>query len=297
MRLPSLENLACFEAAARTLNFRTAARAVALSPAAFGQRIRQIEEQVGAPLFERTTRRVQLTPLGLAMLPRARQCLAIAEDCLRSAVSPAPAPVELTLGTRFELGMSWIVPQLDKLTRRRPEVTLHLYFGASDDLLRRLHDRSVDCVVTSARWGAASLAAETLHEERYAFVASPKLLQREAFSRPEHAARHCLLDIDATMPLFRYLADQMGGVGRFPFARHRWVGLGAAMKTLVLAGEGVAVLPLHMVAAELRAGKLQRLLRSAVLARDHFRLVYRRDDPRSALYAKLAESLRAVPIQ
>ncbi|KYF55775.1 LysR family transcriptional regulator [Sorangium cellulosum] len=297
MLLPSLENLACFDAAARTLNFRTAARAVALSPAAFGQRIKQIEEQVGAPLFDRTTRRVQLTPLGLAMLPRARQCLAIAEDCLRSAMSPAPAPVELTLGTRFELGMSWLVPQLGKLTRRRPEVTLHLYFGASDDLLRRLHDRSVDCVVTSARWSAANLAAETLHEERYAFVASPKLLQREEFSCPEHAARHCLLDIDATMPLFRYLADQMGGVGRFAFARHRWVGLGAAMKTLVLAGEGVAVLPLHMVAAELRGGKLQRLLRSAALARDHFRLVYRRDDPRSALYAKLAESLRAVPIQ
>ncbi len=120
MLLPSLENLACFEAAARTLNFRTAARAVALSPAAFGQRIRQIEEQVGAPLFERTTRRVQLTPRGLALLPRARQCLALAEDCLRSAMRPAPAPVELTLGTRFELGMSWIVPQLGALTRRAP---------------------------------------------------------------------------------------------------------------------------------------------------------------------------------
>ncbi|WP_437717760.1 LysR family transcriptional regulator [Sorangium sp. So ce448] len=297
MLLPSLENLACFEAAARTLNFRTAARAVALSPAAFGQRIRQIEEQVGAALFERTTRRVQLTPRGLALLPRARQCLALAEDCLRSAMGPAPAPVELTLGTRFELGMSWIVPQLGALTRRRPELTLHLYFGASDDLLKRLYDRSVDCVVTSARWCATSLAAETLHEERYAFVASPKLLRREAFARPEHASRHCLLDIDPTMPLFRYLADQAGGAGCFAFARHRWVGLGAAIKALVLAGEGVAVLPRHMVAAELRGGKLKRLLPSAPLARDHFRLIYRRDDPRSSLYAKLAESLRAVPIQ
>ncbi len=100
------------------------------------------------------------------------------------------------------------------------------------------------------------------------------------------------------MPLFRYLADQAGGAGCFAFARHRWVGLGAAIKALVLAGEGVAVLPTpHGRRRAPRYGKLKRLLPSAPLARDHFRLIYRRDDPRSSLYAKLAESLRAVPIQ
>ena len=45
--------------------------AVALTPAAFGQRIKQLEEQLGTSLFHRTTRSVRLTESGLALLPAA----------------------------------------------------------------------------------------------------------------------------------------------------------------------------------------------------------------------------------
>src|SRR5689334_25354523 len=63
----SFESLRCFLAAARLLNFRNASRAVALTPAAFGQRIRQLEEQLGVELFARTTRSVSLTERGIAL--------------------------------------------------------------------------------------------------------------------------------------------------------------------------------------------------------------------------------------
>jgi len=69
--LPSIESLRCFTAAAKLLNFRAAARSVALTPAAFGQRIKQLEEQLGTSLFHRTTRSVRLTESGLALLPAA----------------------------------------------------------------------------------------------------------------------------------------------------------------------------------------------------------------------------------
>ena len=45
--LPSIDSLRCFQAAARLLNFRAAARSVALTPAALGQRIQKLEEQLG----------------------------------------------------------------------------------------------------------------------------------------------------------------------------------------------------------------------------------------------------------
>ena len=79
--LPDLESLRCFVAAAELLNFRAAARQVALSPAALSQRIRSIEEQLQTPLFQRTTRRVHLTAAGLSLYPVAKKTLESAAEC------------------------------------------------------------------------------------------------------------------------------------------------------------------------------------------------------------------------
>jgi DNA-binding transcriptional LysR family regulator len=193
--------------------------------------------------------------------------------------------------------MSWIVPELPRLKRELAHLTLHLYFGSGEDLLRRVRTRDIDCAVTSARLTETVFASETLAEEHYVLVGAPKLLKTKPFLRPEHAGRHTLLDIDTTVPLFRYLADLHGGVGRFRFAAHRWLGLGSAIRQLALDGEGVAVLPLHMVAEDLAARRLRRILPKAKLASDQFRLVFRRDDPRADVFRALAEALRAAPIR
>src|SRR5262245_28941796 len=82
--LPSIDALRCFCAAAKTLHCRSAARAVALTPSAFGHRIRQLEDELGAQLFVRTTRSVRLSKAGLALAPVAERALALVEDCTRA---------------------------------------------------------------------------------------------------------------------------------------------------------------------------------------------------------------------
>src|SRR5687768_2266330 len=99
MQLPSLDSLRCFDAAARSASFRAAARSVSLSPAAVSQRIRQLEEQLGAQLFERTPHAVRLTTAGRVLWPRARAVLEAAERCAAPLQPPLEAePMELTLG-------------------------------------------------------------------------------------------------------------------------------------------------------------------------------------------------------
>lgn len=297
MDLPATESLRCFLAAAERLNFRAAARVVALTPAALSQRIRMLEQQVGAPLFQRTTRSVQLTPAGLALLPRARACLAEAAACLQVVRGDAAPAVELTLGTRFELGMSWIVPLLPTLKRALPQVTMHLFFGSGAEIVERLRAGLIDCAVTSAEVADVRLAGARLHEERYAFVAAPGLLRRSPLTAPEHAAAHVLLDIDVGLPLFRYFSAAEGAPALPRFAGYRWLGLGAAVKALVLAGEGVAVLPEYMIAAELRRRQLRRLFPAVSPRPDYFRLVHRADDPRRATHDAVAALLGQAPIR
>jgi len=105
-RITSLDTLRCFVAAVRTLNFRKAARLVSLGPTAFSARIKTLEDQLGQPLFSRTTRSVALTSAGLALLPAAEQCLEAVARCERIGNGASTyASTILTVGTRQELGI------------------------------------------------------------------------------------------------------------------------------------------------------------------------------------------------
>lgn len=298
MNLPDLESLRCFVEAARTLNFRLAARAVALTPAALGQRIRKLEDDLGAPLFHRTTRRVELTEAGLALLPRATAALEAAQDCVRAARGDLPPlPVDLVVGTRHELGLSWLVPLLPTLRAAHPGVTFHLYFGSGPDLELRVRTREIDCAMSSRRLTDPALDFVRLHREDYAFVASPALLAREPFDRAEHAGRHTLVDTSREMPLFRYWRDAPGGIDSMTFARVIEMGTISAIEALILEGEGVGVLPEYLVRDRLARGELVRLMSDVEPLHDWFRLIFRADDPRRSLFVSLADTLLSAPLR
>ncbi|MEU5883354.1 LysR family transcriptional regulator [Spirillospora sp. NPDC047279] len=71
-----LHGLRAFVATAEEMHFGRAAERLYLSQQALSKRVRRLEEALGQPLFERTTRRVELTPAGRRLLPRAREALA-----------------------------------------------------------------------------------------------------------------------------------------------------------------------------------------------------------------------------
>jgi LysR family glycine cleavage system transcriptional activator len=295
--LPDLDSLRCFEAAATLLNFRAAAERVHLSPAAFSNRIQRLESELAAPLFERTTRRVALTDAGRRLLPQARVALAEAARCA-AVVHDAHAvpPHTLVLGTRYELGMSWIVPALAELRRARPERRLELFFGDSADLLRRLAREQVDAMVSSVRLTDAGLTYARLHEERYCFVARPSLLDTSPLDSPRDAGRHCLLDIHGDLPLFRYFLDARPRAEAWEFGDTEFLGTIGAVRYRVLEGAGVAVLPRYFVEPDLKSGALTAVLPDFEPVTDAFRLVWRRGHPLEDSLRLLATELAARPL-
>jgi DNA-binding transcriptional LysR family regulator len=292
--LPSIESLRCFVSAAKLLNFRAAARSVALTPAAFGQRIKQLEVELGVPLFTRTTRSVRLTEAGLAMLPSAEKCLLFAGQCTQ--VGAAQAAVDIVLGTRHELGLSWVMPQVEDLTRAH-NLQLNLYFGSGSDLLLRVRTLDIDCAVTSTRFTDPKLDSVRLHREDYVLVGAASLLAREPLARAEHAERHTLIDIDANLSLFRYWRDAPAGGDRLRFGRIVRYGTIEAMRRRVAAGAGVAVLPAYLVRREVARGTFKKIFPSVVPVHDWFRLVFRADDARRPIYEAKARSMLERPLR
>ncbi len=293
-RIMDFESLQCFDAAATTLNFRAGAGRVRLSPAAFSDRIQRLEEDLGQILFVRTTRHVELSPAGRRLLPLAREVLSSAAR-LRAAgqTTGGVTPYELYVGTRYELGLSWLCPALTRLGRSHPERTIQLYNGDSPDLLLRLERGDLDAIVASMRLTSPRLSYAALHPEEYVFVA-----RRPCLKRREDARTLTLIDVSSDLPLFRYLMDALPDAEPWPFVRVEHMGgIGNIRQRLLDGTDRVAVLPRYFVEKDLATRKLVRLLPRVRLRTDSFRLVWRVGHPRASELLALAEELRSIPLQ
>jgi len=282
------------DAVATTLRFRSAAARVHLSPGAFSDRIGRLESVLGTRILQRTTRRVALTDAGERLLPVARRILRLVEHMPGAAhEDAAPPSYELVIGTRHEVGLSWLCAALDGLALKHPERTLHLYNGSSDDLLAKLDRGELDAAVTSGRLGSSRVSTAPLHAHEHVFVGTDRSLRG-----PEDARRLTLVDVSPDLPLFRNLLDGVPDRELWRFARIEYMGGIASVRHRLLGSEGrVAVLPAFFVKEDIAKRRLTRLLPRMTLPTDRLRLVWRSNHPRQSELLALAQDLRAVPLR
>jgi LysR family transcriptional regulator, glycine cleavage system transcriptional activator len=293
VELPDLESLRCFVLAATHANFRSAARKAALSPAAFGARIRRLEEQFGQRLFVRTTRRVALTPRGAELLPQARSCLDEAVHCAEPLDHAQPVPFDLVIGSRFDVGLRWVVASFSHLERARPERRLHMAFGDVTELLPRVHRDEVHCVITSARLNDPKLTSAPFREIEYLFVGAPTLLKKNPLARPEDARRHTLIDFDYDLSEFRFFKEARPAKESWTFQKQHYLNIIAAMRERVLEGVGVAVLPAYYVGEDIARGRLKVLMPQTKLKSNALRAVWRKGHPYENEIREIANELAA----
>ena len=145
MDLMELQQLRYVIAVAETNSFTRAAERCLVVQSALSHQIARLERELGARLFERTSRRVSLTPAGAAFLPAARQCLDAAE---RAAAEVAAAVGEVR--GRLAVGLIPTVTAVDIPTalrdfhERYPQVQISLRVGASDDLTEKVRSGCLD---------------------------------------------------------------------------------------------------------------------------------------------------------
>ncbi len=163
-------------AVAETNSFTRAAERCLVVQSALSHQISRLEKELGARLFERTSRRVRLTPAGAAFLPAARQCLDAAE---RAAAEVAAAVGEVR--GRLAVGLIPTVTAVDipgalrDFRQRYPQVRIGLRVGASEDLVEQVKQGALDVAflglpITSRPQG---VAAHELARDRLVAVVAP----------------------------------------------------------------------------------------------------------------------------
>lgn len=191
--IPSLDLLEGFEAAARHLSFTKAGEELYLTQSAVSRQIKDLEEQLGVPLFERRHRALALTEAGQQFYAAAAQVLTTmrsATERLRTA-SGRKRPLSVT--TTHSFAALWLIPRLAGFTRTHPGVDVRITADT------RVQDLERDGLDLAIRHGPASLAgpnAVRLFGERVFPVCSPKLLKKNPLREPADLKHHCLLQYD-----------------------------------------------------------------------------------------------------
>jgi len=143
-----LHQLRCFVAVADELHFGKAARKLAMLPTALGRHIRMLEDDLGARLFERTTRHVALTPSGAALLDEARALLAQADRIADEVQARSRGEARAIRLGAMDSAAAGLVPLLLRDFRaRHPDVTVHLLEDKSIRLLPRLASGHLDLAI------------------------------------------------------------------------------------------------------------------------------------------------------
>jgi DNA-binding transcriptional LysR family regulator len=171
-----LQQMRYVVAVAETNSFTRAAQRCLVVQSALSHQIARLERELGARLFERTSRRVRLTPAGAAFLPAARQCLDAAE---RAAAEAAAAVGEIR--GRLAVGLISTVAAVDlpavlrAFRERYPHVRITLRAAASEDLIEQVRIGAVEVAFlglpTTAR--PRGVEARELARDRLVAVVPP----------------------------------------------------------------------------------------------------------------------------
>ncbi len=254
--LPRLELLRSFAVAARRLSFTLAAQELALTQSAVSRQIQQLEEGLGVALFERRHRALALTPAGETMYRAVWDSLERLRDATASVRSSRRAR-QVAVTTTPGFASLWLIPRLARFSADHPQVDVLM--SATYDLLN-LERSGIDVAVRFCAIGQGLGAP--LFEENVVPVCAPRLLQDAArpLRAPADLAQHTLLVMEGHhgMPPMADWApwlELMGLGGIRGTNTLRFSNYNDAVAA-ALAGQGVAIGRLPLVASLLREGQL-----------------------------------------
>ncbi|NRT57406.1 LysR family transcriptional regulator [Sphaerotilus uruguayifluvii] len=257
-----LDCLRTFEAVARLLSFSAAAEELNLTQPAISRQIKGLEEELGAPLFLRATRRVELTGAGQTLLRAVEPALARIDASVRQIrLSRSRAMVSVTTFPSF--ASLWLMPRLPDFERDHPLADIRI---AATDRMIETDDAELDvalrhCDASKAPDGAVRLFGELLTPVIGARLADA--IERGSappLRRPADLTDHTLLEMDDGLPgsLATCWPVWLAAQGLGQLAPRRWISVNYTHQQVqaALAGQGVALARLAMVHDVVERGDL-----------------------------------------
>jgi LysR family glycine cleavage system transcriptional activator len=268
-KLPPLNALPCFEAAARHLNFSKAADELSVTPGAISRAIKHLEHQLDVALFERGTRSVRLTAVGEPYARAVRDTL----EQLAAATAAATtrrSDTTLIVSTSDGFAGRWLVPRLYRFHRAHADVDVRV---STTGKLTNFRGDGVDIAIRYGGGNYPGLTSEFLTDEEVFPVCSPGLLKgAHALRKPEDLKHHTLIRDHYPIDWAAWLASA-GVKGVNPRRGLMFDSYSFAVDAAIK-GEGVVLGRSMLVADDLAAGRLIKPFKHTLKGVSSFYVVY-----------------------
>lgn len=248
-------SLRAFEAVARQLSFRAAAEELHVTQPAVSRQIRGLEDELGAPLFARGTRHVELTTAGATLLRAVSPMLDRLDASVRQIrASAGREPVSVTTFASF--ASLWLIPRLHGFQATHPDIDIRI---SATDALADPDDPEIDLALRYCHPDQAPPHARPMFGEVLTPVCAPSLAGR-ALCTPADLTAHTLLEEDDQRPSAEFLSWRhwLGLHAPAGLAPQRWIYLNFTYQQIqaALAGQGIALARLSLVGESLSRGEL-----------------------------------------
>ncbi len=252
-RLPSLNALRAFEAAARHLSFTRAAEELHVTQAAISHQVKALEEHLGRKLFRRLNRALLLTDDGQAYLPSVSRAFTLLNDATSDLLT-TQAPGPLTVSALPSFAARWLVPRLGRFRQIRPDIDLRIDPSAA---LSDFAGGDVDVGIRYGRGKYPGMRADWLMTEDIFPVCSPALLEGpHPLQDPGDLEHQVLLHDDGHGDWRTWLLA--AGADRVDATRGPIFTDSSMLIQAAMAAQGVALARGVLAADELAAGRLVR---------------------------------------
>jgi DNA-binding transcriptional LysR family regulator len=260
-RLP-VDDLTAFHAIVEHGSLRAAARSLGLKPPAVSYRLKSLEARVGAAVFLRTTRSLELTDVGRALLDRTRPALtelATAFDEVRERASEPNGVLRVTLS--YVAFRYTLMDRLADFARRYPRIKLDLFF---DDGILDLAGRGLHAGIRVGHLIDDQMIAMRLTaSRRLVYFASPGYLKRRGRpSEPRDLLKHACIRYRyvTSGEIMSWSFDGPDGPIRIDVPGSIIINNTSAMVDAAIQGLGIAWIGERMVADEIKSGRLEVIL-------------------------------------
>lgn len=251
MKLPPLSSVRTFEVAARKLSFSKAGDELHVTHAAVSHQIRNLEDWLGATLFERHGRGVKLTRAGGMLFRQVAPALVeIADAC--AIVRTLGGKESLSVGCIPSIASRWLVPNLTDFTMNHPDLDVRVVYANSEE---KIGDGPLDVLITTGRDENEDVASHRLFSRESRPVCSPAFLaEKGPFNAAQKIAVAPLLhdeDRDGWQRWFHVAGQDWKPNDNWPVYQDFNL-----LATAVIAGHGIALCPVEVFRNEISRGDL-----------------------------------------